>query len=638
MAGTAAVRPGSLLLLLVLYTAPKPLAAAEPEPAAIREAREIHPPSDVTWTSTDMNHSLTWRPAEDAGTGTTYTVECRLGSRSWESVVGCENITAHVCLMNQATDFMGGWTARVSAHDQEQSSDWAVSQEFRPAKDSNLSTPHLGLGNMEVGVDEITVTFKLPITPFDPEGHPWHYYNAMYSLTWWKKGDNYTDTTTGKVVETTLTVAGLHQATTYCLTAMWSIRVPPDRHSDNSKPVCVTTKERIPSEGPRNISLKPLPINCMSPSVRDVIISWTNSEIAASVKPYEVKTYDVKWNDHGNPGDRGSMAMTVNATDRSLKITCLGSVEAEVRACNTAGCGPAIRGVLKFSGGEHLECRAWTSVAVVIACLIGLGLLVGVIMCCRKTHTLSKEQRAKKSKLPSILEEVVKGSGDGSYWPVSDRPRPEVYDVVPTPDELSKLTDTSSEGSNSTSEEVFTPGTPPFSDVSFRPVQGASGGEQQTAQQDQQTKDERYKVIWDLPMGMGNRRPHHDSSSTYVSSITDTTSYTSELDSPQPEKAAKVAPWSGSGNAGSDNSYVPQSQLSQLQPAPLIVALPEPPNNSNDSNGAPAAQEKQDFRKYSGPKSPSKMTADQFHAKSKKMPKCAPKTLSEEISDYVSVG
>ncbi|CAH1245546.1 IL20RA [Branchiostoma lanceolatum] len=617
--------------------------SAEPEPA-IPEAREIQPPTDVTWTSRDLNHSLIWRPAEDAGPGTTYTVECRLGQGPWQTVIGCENTTAHVCLMNDATDYMGGWTARVSAHDQTQSSDWAVSPSFRPAKDTILSTPHLGLDNLEVGTDEVTVTCKLPITPFEPDDDPWHYFNAKYTLTWWKEGDNDTSTMTGKVLETSLTVEGLHPGTSYCLTAMLSIRVPPERNSDVSKVVCVTTKERIPSVGPRNISLKPLPINCVSPSVRDVIISWADSdtEVAGKRQPYEVKSYDVKWNDHGKAGDPGSMAVMVNATDRSMKVTCLGSVEVEVRACNTAGCSPPTRGVLKFSGDDHIKCKIWTSVAVLVACCIGLALLVAIIICCRKTGILSKEHRAKKSKLPSILEEVVKGSGDGSYWPVSDRPRPEVYDVVPTNDEISKLTapDTSSDGTNSTSEEVFTPDTPSFSDVSFHPgCESPPLRQQKNALESHLVKDERPKLVWDPSLGMETRRPHHDSSSTYVSSITDTTSYTSDLDSPQPQKAAKVIPWAG--NASADNSYVSQSQLKHLQPAGLTntttIALPKAPN-SNVSTSDHTPEEKQDFRKYSGPKSPSKMTADQASTYSKKMPKCAPKILSEEISDYVSVG
>ncbi|XP_035693111.1 uncharacterized protein LOC118427419 isoform X1 [Branchiostoma floridae] len=668
MSGTADLRSCNLLLLLIALSAPSPLAAAEPE-STIPEASGIHPPTDVTWTSTDLNHSLTWRPAEDAGTATTYTVECRLqgGLGAWQTVLGCENITAHSCLMNDATDFIGGWTARVSAHDQEQSSGWAVSPDFRPAKDTILSTPHLGLDNMEVGTDEVTVTCKLPITPFEPS-QPWYFYNARYTLTWWKEGDNNTNTMTGKVLETTLTVEGLHPGTSYCLTAMWSIRVPPDRNSDVSRIVCVTTKERsktdhlihtthvpllhglrVPSEGPRNISLKPLPINCVSPSVRDVIVSWVDSNEG---KPYEVKSYDVKLNGQGEAGhDPESVAMTVNATDRSVRVTCLGDVEVEVRACNTAGCGPPTRGVLKFSGDEHIKCKIWTSIAVLVGCCIGLALLVGIIICCRKTRFLSKEQRAKKSKLPSILEEVVKGSGDGSYWPVSDRPRPEVYDVVPTPDEISKLTgsDTSSDGSNSTSEEVFTPETPPFTDVTFRSGQQSPLLQQKSALDSHQlAKDERPKLVWDLTMGIG-RRPHYGSSSTYVSSITDTTSYTSDLDSPKPEKATIVIPWSGNGS--SDNSYVSQSQLNRLPPASTTATagntgtigtpgtaatfLPKEPNsNQSISDQTP----KQDFSKYSGPKSPSKMTADQFLAYSKKMPKCAPKILSEEISDYVSVG
>ncbi|XP_027146557.1 interferon alpha/beta receptor 2 isoform X2 [Larimichthys crocea] len=111
-------------------------------------------PSNVSISSFNMEHTLSFLPGPETPTSTNFTVEIlRLRrNRSWKPVAGCSELTAgQTCNLTQAfKDPFDHYQARVQAFTPNRTSNWTMSGWFQPLTDTMLGPPDVsvsGCGN-----------------------------------------------------------------------------------------------------------------------------------------------------------------------------------------------------------------------------------------------------------------------------------------------------------------------------------------------------------------------------------------------------------------------------------------------------------------------------------------------------------
>ncbi|XP_041807048.1 cytokine receptor family member b2 [Chelmon rostratus] len=143
-----------LLLLLHLHLGNAPWIGAGEEAGGLNAPRAPLPaPSNVSISSFNMEHTLSFLPGPETPSSTRFAVEIlRLRKKSWRAVADCSKLTAgQTCNLTRAfKDPFDLYHARVQAFTAHQTSNWTVSGEFQPLSDTVLGPPEVsvsGCGN-----------------------------------------------------------------------------------------------------------------------------------------------------------------------------------------------------------------------------------------------------------------------------------------------------------------------------------------------------------------------------------------------------------------------------------------------------------------------------------------------------------
>ncbi|XP_068429111.1 cytokine receptor family member b2 [Clinocottus analis] len=110
-------------------------------------------PSNVSITSFNMEHTLSFLPGLKTPSGTCFTVQTfHLRKKTWRPVAACLKLTAgQTCNLTRAfKDPLSHYRARVQASTPTQTSNWTVSRQFQPLSDTVLGPPDVsvsGCGN-----------------------------------------------------------------------------------------------------------------------------------------------------------------------------------------------------------------------------------------------------------------------------------------------------------------------------------------------------------------------------------------------------------------------------------------------------------------------------------------------------------
>ncbi|XP_038575692.1 interferon alpha/beta receptor 2-like [Micropterus salmoides] len=113
-------------------------------------------PSNVSISSFNMEHKLSFLPGPGTPSNTHFTVEIlkqtHLRKSLWRSVTGCSELTAgQTCNLTRAFKYpFSQYRARVQAFTSIQRSNWTVSEQFQPLSDTVLGPPDVsvsGCGN-----------------------------------------------------------------------------------------------------------------------------------------------------------------------------------------------------------------------------------------------------------------------------------------------------------------------------------------------------------------------------------------------------------------------------------------------------------------------------------------------------------
>ncbi|XP_065817971.1 interferon alpha/beta receptor 2 isoform X3 [Labrus bergylta] len=114
----------------------------------------LPPPSDVSISSFNMEHSLSFLPGPQSPAHTRFTIQTlRLSRRKpWRSVAACSELTVgQTCNLTRVfRDPFQSYQARVQAFTSSQTSNWTVSGVFQPLTDTVFGPPGLsvsGCGN-----------------------------------------------------------------------------------------------------------------------------------------------------------------------------------------------------------------------------------------------------------------------------------------------------------------------------------------------------------------------------------------------------------------------------------------------------------------------------------------------------------
>ncbi|XP_076602986.1 interferon alpha/beta receptor 2-like isoform X2 [Chaetodon auriga] len=110
-------------------------------------------PSNVSISSFNMDHTLSFLPGPETPSSTRFKVEVlRLRKKSWRAVADCSKLTAgQTCNLTRAfRDPFDYYQARVQAFAANRTSNWTVSEQFQPLSDTLLGPPDVsvsGCGN-----------------------------------------------------------------------------------------------------------------------------------------------------------------------------------------------------------------------------------------------------------------------------------------------------------------------------------------------------------------------------------------------------------------------------------------------------------------------------------------------------------
>ncbi|KAG6923187.1 interleukin 22 receptor subunit alpha 2, partial [Chelydra serpentina] len=125
----------------------------------------LSPPQNVMLTSENFHILLVWEPGSGSGNGTQYEVQSYQRSSNWTKVDTCwRNSTrsSHICKL-YFEDIHKMYWARVRATDGAWVSEWAISNELQPYRDTIVGPPNMTL----ILVNEnLTVNLSMPLTPY----------------------------------------------------------------------------------------------------------------------------------------------------------------------------------------------------------------------------------------------------------------------------------------------------------------------------------------------------------------------------------------------------------------------------------------------------------------------------------------
>ncbi|KAM6979016.1 interferon alpha/beta receptor 2-like isoform 2-T2 [Tautogolabrus adspersus] len=113
----------------------------------------LPPPSDVSISSFNMEHTLSFLPGPQSPAHTRFTIQTlRLRRKAWRSVAACSKLTVgQTCNLTRVfTDPFQSYQARVQAFTSSQTSNWTMSGVFQPLTDTVFGPPGLsvsGCGN-----------------------------------------------------------------------------------------------------------------------------------------------------------------------------------------------------------------------------------------------------------------------------------------------------------------------------------------------------------------------------------------------------------------------------------------------------------------------------------------------------------
>ncbi|XP_065412365.1 interleukin-20 receptor subunit alpha-like [Chrysemys picta bellii] len=184
----------------------------------------LSPPQNVTLTSENFHILLVWEPGSGSGNGTQYEVQSCQRSSNWTKVDTCwRNSTrsSHTCKLH-FEDIHKMYWARVRAMDGAQMSEWAISNELQPYRDTIVGPPILTL--MLVN-ENLTVILSMPLTPYRRRNGTYKsvqkvLLNWKYRISLSEKGvhiNNVSFQPEGKI--TSHTFEYLKPNTDYCVTA-----------------------------------------------------------------------------------------------------------------------------------------------------------------------------------------------------------------------------------------------------------------------------------------------------------------------------------------------------------------------------------------------------------------------------------
>ncbi|XP_075797375.1 uncharacterized protein LOC102453029 isoform X2 [Pelodiscus sinensis] len=203
----------------------------------------LSPPQNVMLTSENFHTLLAWEPGASSGNGTRYEVESRQRSSDWTKVDPCWRDgpgAAPTCRL-YFEDMHNMYWARVRATDGARVSDWAVSNELLPYRDTILGPPNLTL---TLANENLTVNLSMPLTPYRRRNGTYKSVqkvlpNWMYRLSLSEEGvpiNSVSLEPVGKI--TSHTFESLKASTSYCVTARVS------REASKAAARCIETPDR----------------------------------------------------------------------------------------------------------------------------------------------------------------------------------------------------------------------------------------------------------------------------------------------------------------------------------------------------------------------------------------------------------
>ncbi|XP_073330486.1 interleukin-10 receptor subunit beta-like [Pagrus major] len=214
-------------------------------PAAVSGA--LSGPTNVRWTSYNMNLVLRWDPPAGAASGLVYTPQYKSRFPS-DFRAGCTNTSQLQCDFssqpNLSMSVYGKFRGRVRALLGAESSDWVQSEEIFLERDTIIGPPNVSLTSTEDSIDVIITDPKFALSTLkDVYGSA----TVNYNLSYWKEGHEKEARSLSDIQQSRYVLDKLELWTSYCVQVQINAKMNPNP-SEPSRPVCerTTSTKQVP--------------------------------------------------------------------------------------------------------------------------------------------------------------------------------------------------------------------------------------------------------------------------------------------------------------------------------------------------------------------------------------------------------